>query len=427
MDQKFQNGPEYPKMMDNNDVLGHFRNRFFIKKGTIYLCGNSLGLCSKDAEECLLKVLEQWKQDGVKIWNVDNNKYFMYTNHLAKLTAPLINADPEEIVMTGSTTSNIHQAISTLYKPANHRYKILVDNLNFPTDRYAVDSQVRLKGYEPKDAVKVVESRDGRFVDEDDIIQAMTEDVILVLLPTVIYKSAQILDMEKITKVARERDIIMGWDLCHAIGVLDIDLKALDTDFAVWCTYKYLNGGPGSTAGMYLNKRHFQKLPGLAGWYGNKKKTQFLLQQEFDHQEDASGCQIGSPAILSMAPLEGSLKILSEAGIGNVRKKSLHITGYLMFLVETKLGEYGFVIGNGKDDSKRGGHVCIVHEEAYRLSLAMKDNGVVADFREPDVIRLTPAALYTSYVDVYKVVAIMTDIIKTESFKKFSNKRGYVV
>lgn len=426
MNRKFEDGPEYPKFMDNNDKLGHFRHRFYLKEGTINMCGNSLGLCSKDAEESVLKAIEHWKNEGVKIWNCEDSKFYLYSNVLAELMAPLINVDVDEIVVTGSTTSNVHQAISTFYKPNNTRYKILVDDINFPTDRYAVDSQVRLKGYEPNDAVKVVKSTDGRFIDEDDVISAMTEDVALVLLPTVLYRSAQLLDMEKISKAAKERDIIIGWDLCHAIGAIEIDLKAIDVDFAIWCTYKYLNGGPGSTAAMYINRRHFKKLPGLTGWFGNKNETQFLLRQEFEHQQDASGWQIGSPCILSMAPLEGALKIYNEAGIENIRRKSLHITNYMMYLIE-KLGPNGFVIGNSKDDSKRGGHVCLEHEEAYRISLALKARGVVPDFREPNVIRLTPTALYTSYEDVYNLVNILLYITKAELYKEFSTKRSFVV
>lgn len=422
---KFEEGPEYPKFLDNNDQLGHFRQRFYIKQGTIYLCGNSLGLSSKDAEQSILKAVNHWKSEGVKIWNCEDSKYYLYSDVIARLMAPLVNAAADEVVVTGSTTANIHQAVSTFYKPDKTRYKILVDNLNFPTDKYAVDSQVMLKGYEPKDAVKVVESRDGRFLDEDDIINAMTDDVAIALLSTVLYRSAQLLDMKRISKAAKDRGIIMGWDLCHAIGAVEIDLKAIDVDFAIWCTYKYLNGGPGSAAAMYINRKHFKKLPGLAGWYGNRKETQFLLQQEFDHQQSASGWQIGSPCILSMAALEGSLKIFNEAGIVNIRKKSLHITRYMMFLIE-KLG-CGFVIGNSKEDGKRGGHVCAEHMEAYRISLALKARGVVADFREPNVIRFTPVALYTTYEDVYNLVYILRDIVKTEGFKEFSFKRALVV
>ncbi|XP_034833649.1 kynureninase-like [Maniola hyperantus] len=426
MDQQFKDGPDFPTFLDNNDPLGQFRRRFYIKKGTIYMCGNSLGLASKDAEDAILKAMDRWKEEGVKIWNVEDSKYYLYSAELAKLMADLVGVDPDEIAVTDSTTVNIHQAVSTFYKPTKDRYKILVDNINFPTDKYAIDSQVRLKGYDTKDAVKIVNCND-KFMDEDDIIDAMTSDVALVLLPTVYYRSAQILDMEKVTKAAKSKGIIIGWDLSHAIGSIEIDLKSLDIDFAVWCTYKYLNGGPGATSGLYINRKHFGNLPGLAGWFGNKPETQFQLRQDFDHQKNASGWQIGTPHVFSMAGLEGSLKMFNEAGMANLRKKSLHITAYLMFLIEIKLAKYGFTIGNPREDEKRGGHVCLEHDEGYRISISLKARGVVPDFRDPNVLRLTPTALYTSYEDVYKMVEILLDIVKNETYKKISLKRNLVV
>ncbi|XP_053611282.1 kynureninase-like [Plodia interpunctella] len=427
MDTKFENGPEYPKLLDNNDPLGHYRQRFYLKKDSIYMCGNSLGLASKDAEETLQHAIEQWKEHGIKIWNVEGNKYYLYSSYLARLLAPLVGVRENEIAVLECTSAVIHQAISTFYKPTKNKYKILVDDINFPTDRYAVDSQVRLKGYEPKDAVKVVKSFDGKYMKEDDIIEAMTPEVCLILLPTAYYRTAQILDMKKVTKAAKEKGILIGWDLCHSIGVLDTDLGSLDADFAVWCNYKYLNGGPGAAAALYINRKHFQLLPGLAGWYGNKPETQFHLKQEFEHQKDANGWQIGTPCVFSMAAMEGALRMFNEAGMANIRKKSLHITKYMMYLVEEKLAKFGFVIGNLKNDSQRGGHICLEHDEGYRISVALKSRGVIADFRDPNVIRLTPTALYTSYMEVYDVVNILVDIMETESYLKIGLKRDYVV
>ncbi|KAJ0175349.1 hypothetical protein K1T71_009490 [Dendrolimus kikuchii] len=427
MDQELKNTADFAILLDNNDPIGHFRKRFYIKKGVIYLCGNSLGLASKDAEEHLEDVVIKWKEEGVKIWAVDDSKYLQYASKLSELMAPLVGANADEITIVGCTTLSIHQAICTLYEPTKFRYKILVDDLNFPTDRYAVDGQVRLKGFDPKDAVKVIKSRDGKFIDENDIIDGITDDVALILLPTVLYRSAQVLDMQKVTKAAKKSGVIIGWDLCHAVGAIEIDLKTIDADFAIWCTYKYLNGGPGSPAALYMNRRHFKKLPGLAGWYGNKLQTQFLLRQEFEHEQSASGLQIGTPTLFSMAPLEGALKIFNEAGIKNIRKKSLHITGYLMYLIETKLVQYRFSIGNHKDDAKRGGHICLEHDEAFRISVALKSKNVVVDFREPNVIRLTPAALYISYQEMYDLVDILEDIMKKELYKQFSNLKDGVV
>ncbi|XP_013182968.1 kynureninase [Amyelois transitella] len=427
MDNKFESGPDYPKLLDNNDPLGHYRNRFYLKKESIYMCGNSLGLASKDAEESLLNAIEHWKENGIKIWNVENNKYYLYSSYLARLMAPLVGVGEDEIAVIECTTTVIHQAISTFYKPTKDKYKILVDDINFPTDRYAVDSQVRLHGYEPKDAVKVVKSFDGKYMKEDDIIDAMSPEVALILLPTVYYRTAQIIDMEKVTNAAKERGIIIGWDLCHAIGALDMNVKALDADFAVWCNYKYLNGGPGAAAALYINRKHFDLLPGMAGWYGNKPETQFNLKQEFEHQKNASGWQIGTPSVFSMAAMEGALRMFNEAGMSNIRKKSLHITKYMMYLVEEKLGKFGFVIGNLRNDSQRGGHICLEHDEGYRISMALKSRGVVSDFRDPNVIRLTPTALYTSYVEVYRVIDILKEIMKSESYLEFGLKRDYVV
>nr|WP_263314728.1 kynureninase [Mammaliicoccus sp. Marseille-Q6498] len=427
MDTAFNTTKEFAQALDTADVLHHVRDRFYIQPNEIYMDGNSLGLASKDAEATLLEALEVWKREGIKIWNVEDSKYYHYSKKIAASMAPLIGADADEVVVVGSTTSNIHQALGTFYKPTKDKYKILVDDLNFPTDRYAVDSQVKLKGLNPDDAVKVVTSKDGSFIDENAIIDAMTEDVALILLPTVLYRSAQVLDMEKITMAAKERDIIIGWDLCHAIGALEMDFTQIDADFAVWCTYKYLSAGPGATAGLYINKKHFDKTPGITGWFGNKDETQFQLNHTFEHQQDASGWQIGTPNILSMAPLEGVLKIFDEIGIHAIRKKSLHITSYLMYLIDEKLSNYGYSVGNLREDFKRGGHVCLVHDEAYRISLALKDKGVIPDFREPNVIRLAPTALYTSYEEVYKVVEILEEIAQNQVYEKYSNKRGLVV
>lgn len=427
MDTSFNTTREFAESLTTADVLHHLRERFYIQPNQIYMDGNSLGLASKDAERALLDVLEVWKSEGIKLWNTENSKYYHYSKHIAKLMAPLIGADDNEVAVVGSTTSNIHQAISTFYKPTEKKYKILVDDLNFPTDRYAVDSQVIQKGYSPHDAVKVVKSPNGSFIDEDTIIDAMTDDVALILLPTVLYRSAQVLDMAKITMAAKERDILIGWDLCHAIGALEINFNQINPDFAVWCTYKYLSGGPGSTAGIYINKKHFDKTPGMAGWFGNKDETQFQLNHQFDHQQDASGWQVGTPNLLSMAPLEGVLKIFNEIGMHAIRNKSLHITSYLMYLIDEKLSKYGFSVGNLRNDYQRGGHICLEHKEAYRITLALKDKGVIPDFREPNVIRLAPIALYTSYTEVYTVVEILEKIAKNKIYEQYTNKRSLVV
>lgn len=423
MERVFQTDLAFAKKMDEKDPLRSIRDRFYVQPDEIYMDGNSLGLASKDAEKALLNMMDIWKKEGIKLWD----GLFHYAGKLGKMSAPLINAYPEEVVITGSTTINIHQCISTLYKPTKERYKILVDDLNFPTDRYAIDSQVKLRGYDPKEAVKVVKSADGRLIDEASVIEAMTEDVAIILLPTVLYRSSQILDMKRVTDAAHQRGILIGWDLCHAIGAIPMDFKEIDPDFAIWCTYKYLSAGPGSIAGLYMNQKHFKETPGLAGWWGNKDDTQFELNHQFEHQRDASGWQIGSPSFLAMAPLEGTLTIFNEVGMDKIRDKSLTITAYLMYLIDEKLAKYGYGVGNPREDSKRGGHVCLEHIEAYRICKALKEVNIIPDFREPNVIRLAPIALYNTYEEVYTLVETLENIAVNKKYERFSNERTLVV
>ena len=423
---EFNTSLECAAILDRQDPLAHVRERFYVKEGCIYMDGNSLGLCSKDAEEAVLRVLSDWKEYAIGVWSGAPTDYFLYQDILGAKLARLINADPEEVTVCTNTTVNIHQAIATFYKPTEKRYKILVDELNFPTDRYAVASQVRLKGYDPNEAVKVVQSRDGRIVEEDDIIAAMTEDVALVLLPGVLYRSAQLLDLARLTREAHSRGIIIGFDLCHSIGAVDHDFKAIDCDFAVWCNYKYLSGGPGAIAGLYINRRHFALTPGLAGWQGNRKETQFDMLPEFEPVYGAGAWQTGTQPLLSMAATEGALSIYDKLSMADVRSKSLKITAYLMYLIDEKLAKYGFTIGNPREDARRGGHVALEHEDAIRINEALKARGVVPDFRPPRVIRLAPVALYCSFTDVYNLVEILVDIMESKEYERFSSKRGTV-
>ncbi|MBN2899643.1 MAG: kynureninase [Clostridia bacterium] len=422
MTYSFEKGLSFAKQLDDQDALKSFRDRFYLNDGEIYMDGNSLGLCSKDAEACLMRVLGEWKTLGINCWTQTQPSLFLYHDHLGAMMAPLINADPEEVTAHANTTLNIHTALGTFYEPTDKRYKILVDDINFPTDRHAIDGQLRLKGLDPEVCVKVVKSRDGKMICEADFIEAMTEDVALILLPSVLYRSGQLVDMKYITDEAHKRDIIVGWDLCHSIGAVPHDFKAINPDFAVWCTYKYLNGGPGSLAGLYINKKHLSKPSGLPGWHGNVKDRQFELNHKFEKAAHAGGWQSGTQSILSMAPLEGSLKMYAEAGMENIRSKSLHITAYMRFLIEERLTEYGFTIGSPTEDHLRGGHIALEHDDALRINEALKAARVVPDFRFPNVIRLAPAPLYIRYEDVYEMVERIVDIMKERKYEGYENK-----
>lgn len=426
MNSKFQLGEDYAKRMDAEDPLARFRDRFYIKENEIYMDGNSLGLMSKDAEKSLIRVIGEWKNLGINGWSNAQIPWFYFSRELAKLMAPLVGAEEDEITIHSSTTVNIHAMVSTFFKPDDRKNKILVDSLNFPTDRYAIESQLSIKGLNPKEYLVVVESKDERTFDENYIVSKMTDDIALVFLPSVLYRSGQLLDMEYLTNEAHKRGIIIGFDCCHSAGVVPHYLSKWGVDFAVWCNYKYLNAGPGGPATIYINKKHFNKEPGLAGWHGYVQEKQFDLLNEFESADNAGGWQMGTPHMLSMAPLEGSLKMYNEAGIENLREKSLKITNYMMFLIDNNLSQYGFAIGNPRDDKRRGGHVALEHDEAVRINAALKDNGVVPDFRRPNVIRLAPVPLYVSYHDVWVVIEKIKEIMDNKIYLKYENKRGLI-
>jgi kynureninase len=279
---------------------------------------------------------------------------------------------------------------------------------------------------DPEKVLKVVESRDGKTISEDDIIEAMTDDVAVALFPSVLYRSAQLLDMKRLTEAAHKKGIIIGFDLCHSIGNVDHNFAEIDCDFALWCNYKYLSGGPGAVAGLYINARHFSKGPGLSGWWGNRKDTQFELRDEFEHADNAGGWQTGTGAVLSLAAVDGALDVYNGVDMAQVRAKSLDLTAYLMHLIDTELTSYGFTVGNPREDAYRGGHVALEHPEAARINEALKAAGVVPDFRYPNVIRLAPQPLYNRYVDVYDLVQILKTIMDTGAHLKYENKAGTV-
>ncbi|RBW69246.1 kynureninase [Bacillus taeanensis] len=424
--ERFDSSQHYACELDQKDKLAPFRNEFYIKEGSIYLDGNSLGLLSKRAEKSLLEVLYSWREYGIDGWTEGKYPWFYLSEELGKLTAPLLGAATEEVIVTGSTTTNLHQMIATFYKPKGKRTKIMADELTFPSDIYALKSQLELKGYNPDEQLITVKSRDGRMIEEEDIITAMSEEVAFILLPSVLYRSGQVLNMKRLTEEAHKHRILIGFDLCHSIGALPHQLSEWGVDFAVWCSYKYLNSGPGSTAGLYVNKKHFKKTPGLAGWFSSHKEKQFDMEHTLIQAEDAGAYQIGTPHILSCAPLIGSLELLKEAGIERLRKKSLQLTNYMMNLIAHELKGMEFTIGNPTDEERRGGHLYLEHQEAARICKALKENNVIPDFRAPNGIRLAPAALYNTYEEVWKAVQTLKKIMTEEQYKKYPNTRGII-
>jgi len=421
----FELGEDFAHKLDLADPLARFRRLFHIPDGEIYVDGNSLGLLSKASESSVLQILDEWKTLGIRGWLEARRPWFYFAEELGAKCAKLVGAEAEEVVATGTTTVNIHSLVNTFYQPDSKRRKILADELTFPTDIYALRSIVNLRGFDSEDNLVLAKSSDGRFLDEAEIIGLMDDSVALVFLPSVLYRSGQLLDLKYLTEEAHRRGIQIGFDCSHSVGVVPHCFDKWDVDFAVWCSYKYLNGGPGSTAFLYLNKKHFDNEPALAGWFGYVKDKQFDLDLKFEHARNAGGWQISSPAILSSAPLEGSLKMILEAGIENIRQKSLELTSYLMYLIDNVLSKqpYNFGIGTPREAERRGGHVAVEHEEGMRISEVLRAKGVISDFRPPNVIRIAPVPLYNRYREVWSIIQLLKETINKEEYKKFAKER----
>ena len=416
---------EYATGLDQKDGLAPYREEFYLSTDVIYMDGNSLGLLSKRAERTLLDLLNSWKTLGIDGWTEGDDPWFYLSESVGEKMAPLVGGLAGEVIATGSTTTNLHQLVATFYKPTENKTKILADELNFPSDIYALKSQLTLKGYNPDEHLVQVKSRDGRFLAEEDIIEAMTENIALIVLPAVLYRSGQVLDMERLSAAANERGIPIGFDLCHSVGAVEHALHDWGADFAFWCTYKHLNGGPGSVGGLFVHEKNFGIAPGLAGWFGSKKESQFDMDHMMDPAADVGAYQIGTPHVLSLAPIIGALELFEEVGIEHVREKSLQLTGYFLALIREELNGYGFIIGNPMDDS-RGGHILLEHEEAARICKALKEDGVIPDFRAPNGVRLAPVALYNSFTDVWNTVQKLKVIMDEKRYEQFENKRGVV-
>jgi len=414
--------------LDRGDRLAAFRERFSIPPGAVYMDGNSLGLLSKDAEMELCRTINEWRSLGIRGWLEGNPPWFYLAERLGAMAAPLVGAAPDEVVATGTTTLNIHSLVSTLYRPRRGRAKIVASRLDFPTDLYALRSQIALKGLDPRETLVLVPRDDGAFVDEAEVAALMRSDAALVCLPSVVYQSGQLLDMPLLAAAARQRDVMIGFDCSHSVGAVPHEFDSWGVDFALWCGYKYLNGGPGSPAFLYLNRRHFDLEPALAGWFGCVKERQFDLALEFGHARSAGGWQISSPGILASSALLGALGITVEAGIDAIREKSLALTSYLVFLVDELLsGEpYRFSIGSPREAARRGGHVAVVHEEALRICGALKARGIIPDFRPPSIIRIAPIALYNTYHEVWETVHALKAIIDRREFEAFPKERDAI-
>lgn len=437
---------EYARSLDAGDPFSLLREEFYLPEGVsggvsndtpggaLYMDGNSLGLLSRRAERSLLELLHSWRTLGIDGWTAGEHPWFNLSERLSGLVAPLVGARPEEVMVTGSTTANLHQLLATFYRPragtqkssAGGRTKLLADELAFPSDIYALQSQLRLRGLDPEEHLSFVPSRDGRTLEEADIVYAMTEEVAVAVLPTVLYRSGQLLDGERISAAARERGVLLALDLSHSVGAVPHELSEWGVDLAFWCSYKYLNGGPGAVGGLYVNRRHFGTAPGLAGWFGSSKERQFDMEHEFSPAVGAGAYQVGTPHVLSLAPLLGSLELFDETGLGPLRERSLRLTEYLLRLADAELAGRGFEVGTPREGRRRGGHIALEHESAASICRALKARGVIPDFRRPNIVRLAPAPLYTSFTEVWQTVRELREVMRGGEYRGYENRRGDV-
>lgn len=413
--------------MDARDPLREYRSRFFIPRHTngqecIYLCGNSLGLQPKTVPEKVEQELKDWAELGVEGHLHARNPWIRYHEFLAESTARLVGANPPEVVVMNSLTVNLHLMMVSFYRPTPSRYKILIEAGAFPSDQYAVKSQLQFHGYVPAEGLIELPLRKGEALHRTEDIEAFIEregeSIALLLLGGVNYYTGQAFDMERITRIAHAKGCAVGLDLAHAVGNIELQLHNWEVDFAVWCSYKYLNGGPGAIAGCFVHDKHADKpgMPRFAGWWGHNKETRFLMGPDFVPISGAEGWQLSNPPILPLAALRASMEIFDAAGMKRLREKSRLLTGYLEFLVD-QLGGDKVAIITPRDENQRGCQLSLVvrnnGKEVYQKLTA---EGVICDWREPDVIRVAPVPLYNSFMDVFRFAEILKKLSK-KNFK----------
>ena len=419
-----------PAALDAADPLKEFRAQFSLPAGRIYLDGNSLGPACAPAEKALARVMAEWRALGIEGWLKGNPPWFSLAENSAARLAPLLGAPPDSLALTASTTVNLHALLASFYRPAGKRTRIISTALDFPSDQHALASQIAGRGLDPARELIRVAPRVNRMIAEDDLIAAMDESVALALLPGVLFQTGQLLDMEKLAAAARVHGVILGLDLAHSIGAVPHSLEAWGVDFAVWCNYKYLNGGPGATGGLFVHPRHLPsatggRAPALQGWWGSNKAVQFDMAPEFFPAPGAGAWQLGTPNLFSLAPLAGALELFEAAGLDNLRKKSLALTDYLFELI-AELAPHGYGCVTPREHSRRGGHLALTHAEAPRIAKALKARGVIPDFRPPDIIRLAPAPLYTTFRELLTCARHLRAIVETRDHENFPAGRDAV-
>ncbi len=419
----FENNLAFANQLDEQDSLNHFREQFYIPvingNECIYFTGNSLGLQPKTTQEYVVNELEDWANFGVEGHFHATNPWFSYHEMFPQQVAKIVGALPEEVVVMNQLTVNLHLLMTTFYRPTKERFKIICEAKAFPSDQYAFESQVKLHGFNPDEAIIEVTPREGEYsIRTEDIIATIekhNKSIALVLFSGVNYYTGQVFNMSSITKAAHNVGAYCGFDLAHAAGNIELHLHDWDVDFACWCSYKYLNSGPGGVAGAYIHQKHFtnKSLQRLAGWWGQNKTNRFKMEKGFDPIETAEGWQLSNAPILSMAAHKASLDIFEDAGIENLVAKGKQLSDYLFFIIEelnSTLSKKAIEIITPKNE--KGCQVSMLMlQKGKEVFETLKQNGVLADWREPNVIRIAPVPLYNTFKEIYHFGEIVKRIL----------------
>ncbi len=405
---------ESAKKLDQADPLSHFKDRFHLPKTEsgepfIYFCGNSLGLQPDTAGQYIKEELDAWKKLGVNGHLKEKNPWFSYHELLTQYTAEIAGALAIEVVAMNSLSVNLHLLMTSFYRPQGKKKKIIIEHNAFPSDRYAVQSQLKLHGCDPADDLMILYPDDGAIITTNwilDYFENHGDEIAMVLIGGVNYYSGQSFDMEAITKKAHEYKCLVGFDLAHAAGNIELKLHHWGVDFAAWCGYKYLNGGPGAPSGVFIHERHLGKsdIPRFEGWWGHDKSTRFQMPDEFIPIGTAEAWQLSNPPIMAMSPLLASLEIFHEAGMDRLVAKSIQLTEYLEKLLLTELnGKIEIITPKKLKDRGCQLSLCLLIS-IPKIMNKLHDVGIIADWREPDVIRIAPVPLYNTFADCFEFV-----------------------